>query len=533
MKLSADNLKDTSFWQEKGYALPHYDRTAMRDKTLENPVWLHFGAGNIFRSFPAMLQQTLLNQGLCDRGIIVCEGYDNEIIHRIYHPNDDLSVLAILKPDGSIRKEIIGSVAQSLFMHPDTLPLLRDIFRKDSLQFASFTITEKGYALRGADGEWLPAIAADMQHAPADAQSFPGILAALCYERFLAGRQPLALVSMDNCSRNGEKLENAVGAFARAWTDAGYVDAGFSAYVSDPACLSFPWSMIDKITPRPDEKVRQLLAADGLEDMDILCTEKRTYIAPFVNAEAPQYLVVEDAFPNGRPPLEKAGVIFTDRETVSKTEKMKVCTCLNPLHTALAIFGCLLSYTSISAEMQDPQLKEFVKCLGQEGMPAVVDPGILNPEAFMREVMEERFPNPFMPDTPQRIATDTSQKIPVRFGETLKAYQAKELNLSTLTFIPLVFAGWCRYLIGVGDDGKPMEISPDPLLERLQKPLQGIRLGDSGPFHEQLSAILSDESLFGIQLYDTPLAEKAETYFSEMIAGPGAVRMTLKKYLED
>ena len=79
--------------------------------------------------------------------------------------------------------------------------------------------------------------------------------------------------------------------------------------------------------------------------MEVAETAKHTFVSAMVNAEECEYLAIEDWFPNGRPPLEKAGVLFCDRETVDKIEKMKVCTCLNPLHTALAMFGCLLSYT--------------------------------------------------------------------------------------------------------------------------------------------------------------------------------------------
>ena len=82
--------------------------------------------------------------------------------------------------------------------------------------------------------------------------------------------------------------------------------------------------MIDKITPRPSEAIARQLEALGLADMAPIVTEKGTYIAPFVNAEAPQYLVMEDRFPNGRPALEAAGVYMTDRETVNRTERMKV-----------------------------------------------------------------------------------------------------------------------------------------------------------------------------------------------------------------
>ena len=81
----------------------------------------------------------------------------------------------------------------------------------------------------------------------------------------------------------------------------------------------------------------------------------------------------------------------------------------------------------------------------KEGLPVVVNPGILEPREFIDTVLKVRIPNPFMPDTPQRIATDTSQKLAIRFGETIKAYQASEkLDAKSLKLIPLVFAGWLR-----------------------------------------------------------------------------------------
>ena len=167
--------------------------------------------------------------------------------------------------------------------------------------------------------------------------------------------------------------------------------------------------MIDKITPRPHKIVEEQLVKDGIEGMEPIVTSKNTFIAAFVNAERPQYLVIEDKFPNGRPALEKAGVYLTDRDTVNKTERMKVTTCLNPLHTAMSVYGCMLGYTLICDEMKDADIVALIKRLGYvEGLPVVVNPGILEPKAFIDEVVEQRLPNPFMPDAPQRIATDTS-----------------------------------------------------------------------------------------------------------------------------
>ena len=262
-------------------------------------------------------------------------------------------------------------------------------------------------------------------------------------------------------------------------------------------------------------------------------TSRNTYIAPFVNAEIPQYLVVEDRFPNGRPALEKAGVYLTTREVVNMTERMKVTTCLNPLHTALAVYGCVLGYESIAAEMQDAELKKLVERIGYvEGLPVVTDPGIISPKGFIDEVVSQRLPNPFIPDTPQRIATDTSQKIAIRFGETIKSYAASEtLNVNDLTAIPLALAGWLRYLLAVDENGEAMTLSSDPMLAQMQEALKDVKLGQPETAKGALDTVLTNKAVFGVDLVEVGLAQKVEALFAELIAGPGAVRATLKKYL--
>lgn len=340
------------------------------------------------------------------------------------------------------------------------------------------------------------------------------------------------MVSMDNCSHNGDKLAAAITAYAEGWSRNGLVNPDFENYIKTSGKVSFPWTMIDKITPRPDASIEKLLKKDGVEESDPVITGRHTYVAPFVNAEECQYLVIEDNFPNGRPALEKGGLIFTTRETVDKVEKMKVCTCLNPLHTALAVFGCLMGYTLISEEMKDPCLKKLVEQIGYtEGLPVVVNPGILDPKEFLDTVLNVRIPNPFMPDTPQRIATDTSQKLAIRFGETIKAYAADpKLDVTDLKFIPLVFAGWLRYLMGVDDNGKAFTLSSDPRLEELTAIVSGISLGASTDVEAVLGNVLSDASLWGVDLKVLGMDTIVCRYFKELIAGPGAVTSTLQKY---
>ena len=527
-------------WEAKGYLLPKFDIAKVREKTAKEPTWVHFGGGNIFRAFPAAILNDALNTGKYDRGVIVAETFDFEVIDKAYAPYNNLSLLVSLQSTGTIEKKVIASVTEALKADPQFPDWNRlvEIFRNPSLQMISFTITEKGYTYNEAD------LARGLK--PLFAM---GKVCALLYERWqatpsgssdlsgtsdLSGSSglPLTIQSMDNCSHNGDKVKAGVFAYAERWVQDGLVPAAFLDYLKDEKKITFPWSMIDKITPRPHEKVKEMLAADGFEDNDYIETEKHTFTAPFVNAEEVQYLVIEDNYTNGRPPLDLGGALYTTRETVDKVETMKVTTCLNPLHTAMALYGCMLGYTLISAEMADEDLRPFIQKIGyMEAMPVVTDPGVLNPYEFIGAVINRRLPNPFMPDAPQRIACDTSQKLPIRFGETLKKYIARGLDKSNLILIPLTLAGYARYLKGIKDDGTPFDCSPDPLLEELQAIVAPLEIGKPDQDWSPLKKLYTRKDIFAVDLYEAGLGEQIEGMVKELYAGPGAVRKTLHKYV--
>ena len=510
-------------WEAKGYELPKFDIKAVREKTRKEPTWVHFGGGNIFRAFPASILNDALNTGKYDRGVIVAEAFDFEVIDKAYTPYDNLSLLVSLQSTGTIEKKVIASVTEALKADPQFPDWARlvEIFKNPSLQMISFTITEKGYTFSEDD------LARGMR--PLFAM---GKVCALLYERFKEGELPLTIQSMDNCSHNGDKVKAGVFAYAERWVKDGLVPEAFLEYLKNEKKVTFPWSMIDKITPRPHEKVKEMLAQDGFEDNDYIETEKHTFTAPFVNAEEVQYLVIEDNYTNGRPPLDLGGALYTTRDTVDKVETMKVTTCLNPLHTAMSIYGCMLGYTLISAEMKDDDLRAFIQKIGyMEAMPVVVDPGVLNPYEFIGAVINRRLPNPFMPDAPQRIAMDTSQKLPIRFGETLKKYIARGLDMSNLVLIPLTLAGYARYLKGIKDDLTTFEPSPDPMLTELQAIVAPLGIGKPDQDWNPLKKLFSRKDVFGLDLYEAGLGEQIEGMVKELYAGKGAVRMTLHKYV--
>lgn len=524
-------------FRREGVGLPMGDVEALRAAGRRQPRWIHIGGGNLYRAFHAEVAQDLMDKGELDRGVVVLQTRSPELVDHAYGPyhNDVLQV--IMRADGTLGERVLSSTADALFANPQNPSgwgRACAYFRSPELQLVTVTITEKGYALHGSDGEPTEAARRDFAAGPTYPQTAMGIVAALLDARFEAGAAPIALVSTDNFSRNGERFRAAVLEVARAWQEAGFVPQGFVDYASDETRVSFPWTMIDRITPAPSPETADALARQGFSDLGI---ERHGHasIAGFANTEEARYLVVEDSFPNGRPALDKAGVILCDRHTAELADTMKVTACLNPLHTCLAVYGCLLGYTRIWQEMEDADLVALIRHLGyDEDLPVVESPKVIDPEAFLAELLGKRLPNRALPDSPQRIATDTSQKIPVRFGHTLCAYQADpSKDPSRLIYIPLVIAGWLRYLLGIDDKGEAFEPSPDPLLDELRARVGGLALGsvDAEAVHEAAGPILANREIFACDLYELGLGEKVEGMLLEELAGPGAVRATIRRYL--
>lgn len=536
MKLTLEGIQDAAAWKSVGIGLPSYDVQAAQKKAVEAPKWVHFGIGNIFRVFIGGIADGLLEQGLLDRGITCVETFDYDVVDKIYRPYDNLGLQVILNPDGTRDMRVLGAFAEAVKAQcTDAVQWarLKEIFRAPSLQLVSFTITEKGYALKNPDGSWLGYVAADIAGGPDRAVGAMGVLTAMLHERFLAGGTPVALVSMDNCAGNGKLLRESVVTMARAWQTGNFVEQAFLDWLEREENVAFDSTMIDKITPRPSEEIARDLENMGIADMQPVVTGKRTYIAPFANAERPQYLVIEDRFPNGRPALEKGfGVYMGDFETVRKSERMKVTGCLNPAHTAVGPLGVVLGQERFADMLRDlpVTLKMARHVVFDEGMPVVPDPGILSPKAFADEVFE-RFQNLYLGDTNLRLATDASQGLSVRFGETIKSYVAKDGTASALVAIPLGIAGFFRYMMAVDDRGAAYELAPDPLAAEMHAALKNVILGTPETYHGELRQFLSNPTIFGIDLFAAGLGEKIEGMFTEMITGTGSTLQTIEKYI--
>lgn len=511
--------------------LPKYDIEKVHLETIKAPKWIHFGSGNIFRGYISRLQEDLLNLGLEDKGIIAVETFDDEIIDKIYKPYNNLVMLASMSINKPVKYQIISSIALALSTNNEKdFEQLEKYFQNPSLEMITLTITEKGYNLYEKPNKYYPQIINDINNKPKNAKNVISIITYLLYLRYKNGLLPLSLVSMDNCSHNSQKLKTAILDIAKNWVCSNYMEYEFINYLNS-SNLKFPISMIDKITPRPNISIAEQLTQMGIADMNPIITFKKTYIAPYVNTEECEYLVIEDDF-HKRPVLEAAGVFLTDYNTVNDVETMKVTTCLNPLHTALAVYGVLLGYNTISDEMSNPTLVNLIKGIALEGLKVVKNPGIINPLDFVKEVIEKRLPNKAIIDSPYRISTDTSLKIPIRYMETIKSYlNNPSLALEELVFIPLAIAGWLRYLLGIDDKLKAFIPSSDPMLEELRGNLKNVVVDKNYKYNSELEKILSNTNIFKLDLNNYSIGKKIEQYFIEMLDGEGAILKTLEKHV--
>ena len=510
----------------------HHDK--LLERTKQNPIWLHFGSGNIFRAYIADIAQTLLLKHKMQEGIIACDTYDDEIIDKIYKENDGISLSAILHTDGNIETKLIASIAQSCNFNADKedRATIVDYCKNPKLQIITFTVTEKAYTLKNKDGEYLQAIKDSLNKPLEEANHIIPAIVYLLHERYLSCKQGISLLALDNCFHNGDRLKAAVMEIAKAYEERHQVDADFISYLTSGK-VAFPLSMIDKIVPRPSTQIRDYLKGEGVLGVDIIKTQKGSFAASFVNSEPIGYLAIEDNFPNGRPLLEEAGAIICPRETVMLCENMKIESCLNPLQTALAIYGKLLSYNLISDCMQDNLLKTLVERLGDEGIKVVEDPKVIDPKHFLNEALKERLPNPYIYDSPSRIATDTSEKIKVRCALTINKYRKLHLKTDSLIAVKLVIAGFIRYLAEIDDSGKSFELSADPQLDYLKS--MGAKLNISDPTdptsQQVIDELIHNQELIGTDLCVDGLDIQIKEMIQKMCMGPGSIKEVLSLYL--
>lgn len=222
MRLNLNDIKKID--DSQNIIVPKYDIKALKEQTLKTPKWLHFGAGNIFRAFMGKIQQELIETNKANTGIIVAESFDTQIIEKAYKPFDNLTILTTLNKDGEFQNEIIGSIVESIEANEKNFALLEEIVKNSSLQIISFTVTEKGYNLKNTEGNYFDIILQDFENGFKSPKHIMSLITRLLYTRFKSEKLPISLVSMDNCSANGDRIKEAVIDIAKHWEKNGFVE---------------------------------------------------------------------------------------------------------------------------------------------------------------------------------------------------------------------------------------------------------------------------------------------------------------------
>ena len=512
---------DKKFWEGKKVELPKFDRDRLPVKSI------CFSAGRMAYGHTGDIMQDLLNADPEIGVMLGVETFVPKYVTELAASNFLMTQLVFGNEKGEVNPKIIGAIDKVLLVDGDTNSLawakLLELARDPQVQFATINAPEGAYGVSYTGGEFAEPIyetvKQDMEKGTVN--SDPAKWTAFARERFKAGLK-FAMVSCTNFSENGHYTAATVKMIAKAWEDRGFAPKGFVAYLSDPKRFAFPNCMIDRIAVAPDEKTAEIMAELGIKS-NLVVTEKARYWA------------VEDLFPAGRPPFEKAtGVFMEDSwEEIKKYEDMKL-RILNMSHSVIAGLGVLLGYRGpygIYKAMQDPELTTLIKKIISFVIQTIDRPKKLDPQAFAQDTFE-RLNNPNIPDDPMRIALNASAKMLPRFLDTYFAAREKGFSEDELDPVLLPVAGFLRYILGLDDQGEKYELEDDPRKDLLISCGRAAKLGqaDSAAAFKELIA-LPDVMGKNLYTYGTT-GERLEKMVGKMLSRPGAVREILAEMVK-
>ncbi|UNK58380.1 mannitol dehydrogenase family protein [Pseudoxanthomonas daejeonensis] len=452
-----------------GVAVPAYDRDATRIGIV------HFGPGAFHRAHQAAYIDDLL--GTDPAWAISAVSLHSAGVRDALRPQDGLYTLALpgdaradaSASDGAPRLRVIGSIRELLCARDEAAAVLARLADRD-VRLVTLTITEKGYCL-SADGVDLqhPDIVHDLVAPEAPASAIGWLVAGLRLRR-ARGFEPYTVLSCDNLADNGGRLRRAVLQFARE-LERDRADQGLADWIESE--VAFPRSMVDSITPATDDALRAQVASRlGVED------------AWPIQREPYAQWVVEDDFRNGRPPLERAGVVLSNEIAGYDRAKLRL---LNAPHSTLAYLGSLMRIETVADAMREPALAGFVERLMREDIvPTLQLPRGFDPDAYIDAILA-RFRNPAIRHLLAQIAWDGSQKIPVRLLGTIADALAAGRPLERLC---LPVAGWLRFVRRQAREGVAIV---DPLADTLAR----IGAATTGEASHDVDAFLTLDSVFG------------------------------------
>ncbi|MEQ1685037.1 MAG: D-arabinitol 4-dehydrogenase [Burkholderiaceae bacterium] len=428
-------------------------------------VILHLGLGSFHRAHQAVYLQRLIDQG--DSSWVLAGGNlrpDMADTITALQKQGGAYTLETVSPAGDRHYERITSIRQIVPYEPSLAGLIA-IGADANTRIISFTVTEAGYYL-DSDNRLetsYPELASDL--AGTTRSTIYGALAAILAERLKRGGGPVTLLNCDNLRSNGERFQAGFTDFLTRRGEKALLDWVFDN-------TSTPNDMVDRITPRPlpDVAVR-VKAATGIDDG-----------APVMGEKFIQW-VIEDHFINGRPAWEQAGAEMVASVLPYEEAKIRI---LNSSHSCFAWAGTLLCLQYIHEGVAHPAIRKMAfDYVTDDVMPSLhasMNPYPLDLAAY-RDVVIDRFSNPYLQDTNQRVAMDGFAKIPGFLWPTLQECLARNASIMKTAKLPALFfeflGRWHRGELAYAYHDQGMDVAaahalfdaPDPLAAFCRDPI--------------------------------------------------------------
>ena len=434
LRLSAANLSALP----ANVVRPVHDRSALRTGIV------HLGIGSFHRAHQAVYTDSVLANGDLRWGIVGAS-LRNSDTRDALKPQNFLYTLNLRAETETLR--VIGSL-QDILVAPENPAALIETLCQPSVAVVSLTVTEKGYhydpatrALNEDDADILH----DLAHPHAPRTAFGFIAAAILRRRGL-GITPFTVLCCDNLPANGRTLHGLLSRYAQL------VSPDLGGFVRNE--IRCPDTMVDRIVPATTDDDRQHLSETvGIDDLWPVVAE------PFTQ------WVIEDRFSGARPAWDEAGATFVSDVAPFESMKLRM---LNGSHSALAYLGYLAGHDTVAEAMDDDALAGFVEGLMADTIPTFDLPSNIDVNAYKTSLLT-RFRNRALHHRTWQIAMDGSQKLPQRILGPVRDRLAKGLPIERHA---LVVAGWMRYVTGIDERGRPIDVR-DPLLKSFQERLHG------------------------------------------------------------
>lgn len=394
-------------------------------------VILHLGLGSFHRAHLAVYLHALIQTG--DTAWQLAGGNtrpDMAETMAALAAQGGAYTLETISPAGEHRYERVTSIRQVIPYTSDLAGLVAQGASADT-KIISFTVTEAGYYLDAHNRLDLATFAdlrADLDAARAGqpGSTIYAALTAILRARMASGAGPVTLLNCDNLRHNGDRSRGGLLQFIELVGDAALLDWVQTNTTS-------PNAMVDRITPRPTPDVRErVLAATGVDDPAALMGES------FIQ------WVIEDRFIAGRPAWEAVGVEMVQSVDAYEEAKIRL---LNATHSCIAWAGTLVGYLYIHEGTHDPVIRQMAfDYVTDDTIPVLDTPEHPCPIHLptYRDVVLDRFGNPAIRDTNQRVAMDGFSKIPGFIAPTIRERLAQGATIDSVAMLPALFLAYLQ-----------------------------------------------------------------------------------------